>query len=178
MSLRTLGLLIALPAALACGDGSPSAPEAARPAPGAPLPAPAPAPPPAAGAAGAELPRAGCDLLSEAEASEALGLAMRITSPPGSTGCVMESVPAALTLEFMTVTRGAIFDEVAANAAAEPVPSLGEEAVYVQVDGDVMAQLHLANDDRHLVSTLVATSPGLGLRARAEAFGRVVAGRL
>jgi hypothetical protein len=173
-----LGLLV-LTAAPACG---------ADPAPPPPAPAPvaaerpaireAPGGAPPAPPAAAEAPGAGCALLTEAEASTALGLTMRVTSPPGVTGCVLESTPPALTVEFMAIRRTAIFDEVARSAAAQRLEGIGEAALFVPVRGEEMAQLHVVRGDRMLVVTLVATPAGPDLRALAEAFGRGVGGRL
>jgi hypothetical protein len=139
--------------------------------------APAP-PPPTATAPAISTQLSGCALLSEAEASEAAGLPMRVTSPPGTSGCVLDSVPLNLTVEFIALTRTAVFDQIAGHQRSQPIAGIGDAAYFVGVEGRTLAQLHVARGDRMLITTLHLEREGPDLKSIAERVGRTIAPRL
>ncbi len=181
--LSQAALLAALLSLGGCGERNSEVPAPAAPTPtpvapdpaGQPLapdvPTPAPAP-----ADGGEL--RGCELISVAEAAAAAGLPMRVVSPPGTSGCALDSVPPNLTIEVIAVRRTGVFDEIARHASAQPLPGIGDAAFFLPVRGRTMAQLVVSSRGRMLVSTLHLQAEGPDLRAIAERVGATVAPRL
>jgi hypothetical protein len=103
---------------------------------------------------------------------------MRVTSPPGTSGCVFDSTPLNLTIEFIALTRTAVFDEIAGHERSQPIPGVGDAAYFVAVEGRTLAQLHIARGDRMLITTLHLDREGPDLRSIAERVGRTMAPRL
>ena len=171
IDLLRVGGLAALLSLGACQE------EAAEvPAPVAAPAAPTVPPPPPAPAGGANL--RGCELISVAEATAAAGEPMRVVSPPGTSGCALDSVPPNLTIEVIALYRTGVVDEIARHASAQPLTDIGEAAYFLPVRGRTMAQLVVDAGDRMLVSTLHAQREGPDLKAIAERVGRTVAPRL
>ena len=137
-------------------------------------PAPAPATPNAPASAATASP---CEILDARAVSDAAGVPMRVASAPGTSGCSLESVPPGLIIEGMAIARSAVFDEIAAHEAAEPIAGLGD-AYYVQVDGRTLGQLHVARRGRMVVVTLHADPQGPDLRAIAGRLAPAVADNL
>jgi hypothetical protein len=120
----------------------------------------------------------GCGLITEAEASTALGVPVQYRSNDGSDNCIVEEkTQPGLSIDFQLHPDASTYDYHSKMKDVQTISGLGEQAVFH--GSGTMGQIAVLKNGKTLSGTISDMSKKTtDLRAKAEAFARVIVDKM